>query len=172
MTPRCCKHLNDTSPSIEEQPMGYRLSRIAASSRNGHHLMDVSHNVPESTLLNQRGEATHILGGILVLSFASSHLSQDTQWTIHDHLASDYFATCITFNISKLHSPHILPRWNGKKADWQAFRHHLDSLLEAANASPDIDGMENRLVDAFHAAADKAIPLTKHPSSNYKDRSL
>ncbi len=139
-------------------------------NRDGHHLADVMANVPEATLLNTIGEPTHIQGGILDLSFASPHLSHGAKWELHDHLASDHFATTIKINCEKPSTPALVLRWNTKKADWPRFREEILHHLAQTEPGLTADDLEHRLVDAFHHAANKAIPKTKKPTHNYKDR--
>ncbi|KAK8387589.1 hypothetical protein O3P69_018252 [Scylla paramamosain] len=60
--------------------------------------------------------------------------------------------------------------WNTKKADWPRFREEILHHLAQTESGLTADDLEHRLVDAFHHAANKAIPKTKKPTHNYKDR--
>lgn len=86
-----------------------------SNNRKGHHLAECMENIPEATLLNTI-EPTHIAGGILDLSFTSSHLSREARWGTHEYLASDHFAITISLKSIKQPPPLANPRWNTKKS--------------------------------------------------------
>ncbi|XP_045105264.1 uncharacterized protein LOC123500673 [Portunus trituberculatus] len=138
-------------------------------NRNGQHLAEVLATVPEATLLNTIGEPTHIDGGILDLSFTSPDLSHGAKWKIHDHLASDHFATVSTIICAKPPAPAFVPRWNTKQADWPRFHTELLHHLSLTEPGLTVDDRERRLVDAFHHAVNVAIPGTKKPKYDHKD---
>lgn len=138
------------------------------NNRNGCHLAEALESIPEATLLNN-GEPTHIAGGILDLSFTSPRLGQGATWEVHEHLASDHFAIATSINCTKPTLQASAPRWNTKKADWPLFRRALQNYLQSTEQSYTLDEMEQRLVDAFHQAADTAIPQTRRPKQTYKD---
>lgn len=55
------------------------------------------------------------------------------------------------------------------KADWPSFRKHLDAHLQKTEI-PNLDPMEQRIMGAFHHAANTAILMTKTPKRDFKDR--
>ena len=127
----------------------------ARHNRSGQLLAEAMQNTPEATLLNT-GEPTHIAGGVLDLSFASPHLCQGAKWELHEHLASDHFATISTLNCPKLPSPN-----------YTVFRTVLHDQLQTTVPGDELDAKEHRLINAFHTAAEASIPQTK---KQYKDR--
>ena len=139
------------------------------NNRNGHHITETLDNIPEAVLLNDK-EPTHIAGGVLDLSFLSSNLSNTAKWEIHPHLASDHFATCTQINIPQLKDNTTARRWDIKRANWPLFQQVLQKLLSNPPDEQELGEREARLVTAFHHAADVAIPKTKPPKKNYKDR--
>ncbi|XP_050691123.1 uncharacterized protein LOC126982884 [Eriocheir sinensis] len=84
--------------------------------RAGRHLASVLADVPGVALLNP-GEPTHVAGGVLDLSFVSRPLDAGATWELHDHLASDHFATVITLPVAPPLTPPRPPRWNIHRAD-------------------------------------------------------
>ena len=132
-------------------------------------MVETIENIPEATLLNPY-EPTHIAGKMLELTFISRTIAQDAEWQVHPHLASDHYATCTTLNIPQLEEPPHTPKWKVNKADWPSFQEALERKLENIPEKESLDEMEERLVTAFHHAANTAIPKTKPTNRHHKDR--
>ena len=149
------------------------LSSVRPKNEDGLHLYTTFQDTPEICLLNT-GEPTHTRGGRLDLTFVSSALQPSASWQIHPTLTSDHFATLTTLKVNKLPTPPP-PRWryNTQKADWGLFKKHLAKWREKsqpAGAAPaDETTLHHQLVEAFHLAAEEAIPKTKPTSRQYND---
>ena len=62
---------------------------------------------PNIQLLNN-GEPTHILGGRLDLTMATTPLNQLCSWNIHQELTSDHFAINIKIELQQLQAINTL----------------------------------------------------------------
>ncbi|KAG0701942.1 hypothetical protein GWK47_002878 [Chionoecetes opilio] len=126
-------------------------------------------SVPEVILLN-KGEPTHIAGGVLDLSFVSQDLNRDATWELHPHLASDHFASCTRLQTRKRTRPPPPPKWNLNQANWYTFEHSIANILASTPTPDSLEEADYRLTAAFHEAANIAIPLTKPGLVLHKDR--
>ena len=117
------------------------------------------------------GERHTLGGGRLDLSFINTNLRQYANWRIHDGMCqSDHFAINIELNIPLLPPiPPPPPRWNQDQADWDIFKNHIGDWAQNYNTPNDIDTFEADLIQAFHAAADTAMPLRQNNRYTYKD---
>lgn len=115
-------------------------------------------------LLNDTTEPTHICGGKLDLTIASHSLATNHTWRIHEHLATDHYATVSTIVTSyRNHTPPQPSGWNTKKADWALFERELSQWWEEARNQPNgtLDEQEQQLLLALNSAAEVAIPHKK-----------
>ncbi|KAK8373769.1 hypothetical protein O3P69_011698 [Scylla paramamosain] len=91
-------------------------------------------------------------------------------WSVHSTLTSDHFAVNITLEDS---APEYLtlppPKRNIKHINWPTFQQELDTWSETYITPDDINEAEKNLVQAFHAALDKACPVSSHSNRHYKD---
>ncbi|KAK8390652.1 hypothetical protein O3P69_010393 [Scylla paramamosain] len=62
-----------------------------------------------------------------------------------------------------------IPEWNIKHINWPTFQQDLDTWSETYITPDDINEAEKNLVQAFHAALDKACPVSSHSNRHYKD---
>ena len=146
------------------------LGSQAAANRDGRHLAMALNEAPGICLLNN-GEATHIRGNTLDLSFISSTLRQVCSWSLHPTLTSDHFAILCEIGVGKLPPPPPPPpRWNTKKADWASFIRHLQDNPHLETPPPaELNQHEEMVTAALRLAADHAIPMTKPPTRTFKE---
>jgi len=146
------------------------LNSPRATNADGHHLASTLDESPFIGLLNT-GEATHTQGGRLDLTLVSSSLLTNSSWGIHEELTSDHFAILTSLGISKITKPPPrLPRWNIKKADWLKYQRHLENWFNSYESSNELDQLELDFSTAISNAADQAIPMSKVPKINHKDK--
>ncbi|XP_050691579.1 uncharacterized protein LOC126983125 [Eriocheir sinensis] len=138
-------------------------------NRAGRHLASALEDVPGVALLNT-GVPTHMAGGVLDLSFVSQPLAVGATWTLHPHLASDHFASVIALPVPPPVLPQRPPRWNLRRADWPRFRGAVARRLAATIRPDDLEAADERLVDAFTAAADESIPLLRPVAVIHRER--
>ncbi|XP_050699365.1 uncharacterized protein LOC126986910 [Eriocheir sinensis] len=138
-------------------------------NRAGGHLAAALEDVPGVGLLNT-GVPTHEAGGVLDLSLVSRPLTVGKTWALHAHLASDLFASVVTLPVPPPVLPQRPPRWNLRRADWPRFSGAVARRLAATIRPDDLEAVDARLVDAFTAAADEAIPLLRPVAVAHRDR--
>lgn len=114
-------------------------------------------DVPHIDLLI-RGEATHIRGGRLDLTFASSDLSPGATWQVHPTLTSDHFATLTTLSVAPPVPPLPQPRWNIRRADWHKLQAVLDEWWASYQPPANLHHQERDLTAVIMMAVNAAIP--------------
>lgn len=142
------------------------LGKINAAGRQ---IVSLLEHIPEVTLATGP-EATHIQGGTLDLTLVSTDLYPKMKWSVHPTLTSDHFAVNITLEDS---APEYFtlppPKWNIKHINWPTFQQELDTWSETYITPDDINEAEKNLVQAFHAALNKACPVSSQSNRHYKD---
>ena len=145
------------------------LSSIRPTNENGWHIEEILNEYHEVAILNN-GEPTHINGGRLDLTFITTSLRQHTQWRVHPTLMSDHFAVTTQLNIPQLPPiPAPPPKWNQDLADWNKFKNHLEEWHNTYIPPDDENLLEKHLTEAFHKAANAAMPKRKPGTYTYKD---
>ena len=145
------------------------LGSISPTNPAGRNIASMLDEFPTITLLNN-GEPTHNRGNNLDLTFISESLKHNAEWAIHPTLTSDHFAVTTKLEVITIPSPPIPPKRNIKKAKWSVFQKKMEEWASTYEISQDINKIEKDLVQAIHKAADAAIPMTKPPKQQYKDR--
>ena len=135
------------------------LNSVRRTNAAGLHVNGTLQDIPLVSLLNT-GEATHINGGRLDLTFSSNVIAALAEWSIHPTLVSDHFATVTVLDLDQPAVPLPPPRWNVQKADWLKFQKHVDSWWADYTPSEDLDARAAEFTAAVTAAADEAIPKT------------
>lgn len=136
----------------------------------GRHIVDALDEVPGVALLNT-GEATHVAGGALDLSFTSRPLAGDATWALHPHLASDHFALHISIPVLLPLPPPPTSRWNLHRIDWAVFRSAVRRHLSRADDSvEDIEEVDRHLVEVFNLAARESLPPPGRARPRHRDR--
>ena len=116
------------------------------------HLLQDFHNI---SIINN-GEATHIRGGRLDLTFITATLRTITDWKVHPTLMSDHFATITCMQTPTLPPiPPPPPRWNQDLADWHIFQKEIEQWATNYEIPENIDLFEEHIIKAFHDAATK-----------------
>ena len=145
------------------------LSSPSSTNEDGEHIAEILEEYPEMAILNN-GEATHIAGGRLDLTFLPTALRSKTQWRVHPILNTDHFAILTTLNIPQLPPPPPPPpKWDQDRANWLLFQKHLDQWYSTYTPPLDESLLARDLTKAFHQAANASIPLKRLAKSNYKD---
>ena len=145
------------------------LSSPSHTNEDGEHLAGILEEYPEMALLNN-GQATHIAGGRLDLTFLPSALRDRAQWMVHPNLTSDHFAILTTLHLPQLPPPPPPPpKWDQDRANWPQFQNHLSQWHSTYTPPLDADLLWRDLKKAFHEAANASVPLTRAAKSNYAD---
>ncbi|XP_066945256.1 uncharacterized protein [Macrobrachium rosenbergii] len=146
------------------------LSSPTITNQAGEHVAYSLEEFEGVALLNT-GQSTHIRGGRLDLTFATTTIRHLTRWQVHPTLVSDHFATMTELEMQQLPPiPPPPPRWNQDLANWVIFRLALEEWAAQYTPPEDIDQLEKDLVDAIHNAANKAMPIkTAQRNYSYKD---
>ena len=145
------------------------LSSPSPSNDAGEHISHLLDNFNDVSIMNN-GQATHIRGGRLDLTFISTPLRHSSRWSVHPTLMSDHFATTTDIEIPLLPPiPPLPPRWNQELADWNVFQRELQQWAENYIMPDDINRLEQDIVSAIHAAADKSMPKKSTGQYNFKD---
>ena len=145
------------------------LSSPSHTNEAGVHIAQSLEDFPDIALLNN-GHPTHIRGGRLDLSFITTPLRNLTNWEVHPTLMSDHFAIKIEIKTPQLPPiPPPPPRWNQELADWNIFHREMQRWAESYIIPEDINLFEKHLIEAIHAAADKAMPKKSFGKHNFKD---
>ena len=145
------------------------LSSPSSSNIAGVHIAQLLQDYHNISLVNN-GEATHIRGGRLDLTFITTTLRTQVKWSVHPTLMSDHFATVTNIEIPHLPPiPPPPPRWNQDLADWHIFKHEIEQWAINFVIPDNIDLLEEEVIKAFHRAADKAMPKKKTGNYTYKD---
>ena len=135
------------------------LQSVSRTNETGRHLAVLLEEAPHVRLLNT-GEPTHIRGGRLDLTLASTDLAAGATWQVHPTLTSDHFATLTTLALAPPVPPRPLPRWDVRRADWPRFQAALEEWWAVYQPPGDIHQQEKDLTAAIQMAADAAIPRT------------
>ena len=145
------------------------LSSPQNSNTDGEHIASLLEEISNITLLNS-GEATHIRGGRLDLSFISIELRHLATWQVHPTLMSDHYGIIINITIPKIPPPPPPPpKWDQNKADWNKFQNSISTWLATYTPTDDIDQLESDLCQALHRAANCSMPKTNSKTHNFKD---
>ena len=139
-------------------------------TEEGEHIAYTLDQFPEMALLNN-GQATHVRGGRLDLSFINTNLRQHTTWQIDQSICqSDHFAVNIKLDLPQLPPiPPPPPRWNQDLADWSIFQRTLEQWIENYVPPNDIDQFEMDVVHAVHQAANAAMPIKQPKQYTFND---
>ncbi|XP_050704464.1 uncharacterized protein LOC126989887 [Eriocheir sinensis] len=119
----------------------------------GRHLAVLLEDSPHVRLLNT-GEATHVLGGRLDLTFVSRDLTPGARWQVYPTLTSDHYGITITTPAP----PPPPPRWNIRVPDWVRFRATLEEWWADYQPPLDLHQQERDLTAAMERTADASIP--------------
>ena len=145
------------------------LSSPSNTNEAGDHIAQIITDFPNVALLNN-GQATHIRGGRLDLTFLTAPLRSLTKWCIHPTLMSDHFATNTEIATPQLPPiPPPPPRWNQDMANWEVFKAELERWAATYVIPDDINLFEQELIAAIHNAADKAMPKKATGNFTFKD---
>ena len=145
------------------------LGSRSATNRAGRHLAAVLEEVDGVSLLNT-GEATHVRGNPLDLTFVSAALADAAEWSLHPTLTSDHFATVTTLDILIPRRTTDESKWCFRKANWAIFRREMSAWWKDYTPSDDLDKFDTDFSDAITHAASAAIPRTdgrRPPSKNW-----
>ncbi|XP_050733136.1 uncharacterized protein LOC127006826 [Eriocheir sinensis] len=97
----------------------------------GRHIAELLEEARGVALLNDTSQPTHIRGGRLDLSFISTPLRPVASWSVHPTITSDHFGVTTHLALDNLPQPQLPPpRYNIKRADWNAFTSALDRALQ------------------------------------------
>lgn len=136
----------------------------------GRHIAELLEEARGVALLNDTSQPTHIRGGRLDLSFISTPLRPVASWSVHPTITSDHFGVTTHLALDNLPQPQLPPpRYNIKRADWNAFTSALDRALATPPATTDLEVLESHVTHAFQQAASEAIPLTRLSGTFHKD---
>ncbi|XP_068204678.1 uncharacterized protein [Palaemon carinicauda] len=142
------------------------LSSSSMTNPSGEHIAFALEEFEGIALLNT-GQPTHLRGGRLDMTFVTTAIRHLTKWQVHSTLISDHFATVTELEMQQLPPiPPPPPRWNQELADWVCFRLAIEEWVVSYIPPEDIDQLEKDLVDAFHNAANRVMPL-KATGGNY-----
>ena len=144
------------------------LQSISQTNLTGRHLAHLLEEVPNIRLLNN-GEATHRDGGRLDLTLASETLAEGANWWVHPHLMSDHSAIVTTLQLQLPPRMVLPPRWLVQRADWTAYRKHMEDWWATYIPSEDLDQLEEDLTQALTRAADAAIPKSSPNHHHRRD---
>ena len=138
-------------------------------NRSGHHIAEAMANIPEARLLNS-GEATHIAGGILDLSFVSQNSSSGRKMGNTPSPGKRPLRHLHKTQHPPARKTNTHTQVEGQRSKLVPLQGHLPKEIANIPESNTIDEMEARLTTTFHQAADTAIPKTKPTNRNHKDR--
>jgi hypothetical protein len=137
----------------QTDPRGQLLEDLAMNSRY--------------TILNTgvctREEPNSLEKSAIDLAIASRHLASISRWMVfEDYCGSDHRPCITTINEEATYEDDFQPRWNYKRADWNAFK---QLCREELNPTTDNDNeiQYDDFVKSLQEVAKKSIPMTTPP---------
>jgi len=106
----------------------------------------------------------------LDLSFVSSNLALDCEWSVSDDsLGSDHFPCVTSFRDTSVRDPSFIERWCYGRADWGAFRRDCNKEI-TDEIVDDLDPMAScaRLSTLISDISKRHIPKTKTHNNKTK----